>query len=159
MALPRHVRLVILGIATAALAAAVWAALDSASGLNKARQQTVQTRAELDQLRNLLPAIEQREAYSREAELIRTRIEKGGLDPNRWTHRRVQRTAAVVSRQDAEKSLGQVVGVNARQWFAPESFAVSVINPEAGLFTPALADDRGFSLEMTGMVYFPISAP
>lgn len=159
MALPRHVRLGILGIATAALAVAAWAALDSVSRLSQARQHTVQTRTELDQLRKLLPAIEQREAFNREADVIRTRIDKGGLDPDRWTHRRVQRTAAVVSRQDAEKTLGQLVGVNARQWFAPETFAVSVISPEAGLFTPALPDDRGFSLEMTGVVHFPISAP
>ncbi len=159
MALPRHVCLVILGIATAALAVAAWAALDSVTRLSNARKQTVQTRTELGQLRNLLPAIEQREAFIREADVIRTRIDKGGLDPERWTHRRVQRPASMVSRQDAEKTLGQLVGANARQWFAPESFAVSVISPEAGLFTPALPDDRGFSLEMTGMVHFPISAP
>lgn len=159
MALSRNSNLLILGIATAALAVSVWAALDSASRLNKASQLTGQARAELNQLRNMLPLIEQREAYKKQADLIRTRMERSELDPNQWTHRRVQRTAAVVSRQEAEANLGQVVGESARQWFAPESFAVSVISPDAGLFTQAQPDDRGFSLEMTGMVYFPVSAP
>jgi hypothetical protein len=63
-----------------------------------------------------------------------------------------------VPRLEAERLLSQQLGGGALQWFVADRFGVSVVSPTAGLFTPALPDDPGFSLELSGVVYFPLGA-
>ena len=155
----RKLRLGTLGASALALALATSAALHSADRLKQARQQAAELRQEERHLERQRPSIEQREALARAAEVVRTRVEKDGLVPERWSQRRIQRTTAVVSRQQAELALHQLAGSQSRQWFSPETFSVAVTGPDAGLFTPALPDDKGFSLEMTGVVHFPVGAP
>ncbi|MCB4364683.1 hypothetical protein KIH07_13125 [Hydrogenophaga taeniospiralis] len=159
MAMSRHGRLVVLAAVTVALAVAAWLAMSQVSQLNQARVQVAATRAELAQLRGLMPVVEQRERYARQDAEIRALAERDGIDPARWSSRRVQRAPSAVSRLEAERLLSQQLGGGALQWFAADRFDVAVVSPTAGLFTPAQPDDRGFSLELSGVVYFPLGAP
>lgn len=159
MAVSRRGRLIVLGLATLMLALACWAAIQAMTRLGQARVQGVSLRAEKAQLQNQLPLIEQRETYARQTEEVRAMAARLGIDPARWSNRRVQRTASLISRQDADTLLRQQFGASGRQWFAADQFDVAVTSPLAGLFTPPSSDDRGFSLEMVGVVYFPFDAP
>jgi hypothetical protein len=158
MATSRHRRLVVLGAVTVSLAVAAWLTMSQVSQLNQARAQVASTRAELGQLRGLMPVVEQRERYARQDAEIRVLAEREGFDPARWSSRRVQRAPSAVPRLEAERLLSQQLGGSALQWFVADRFDVSVVSPTAGLFTPALPDDRGFSLELSGVVYFPLGA-
>lgn len=154
----RRTRLWALGIATVALAGTSWLAFQEVTALSRVKAQVTLAGAELSELRNLQPLIEQREQYLREAERIQTMVAAAGLEPSGWTNRQLQRAAVVLPRPDAEKLLRQQIGSEGRQWFAPDYFEVAVLSPGAGLFTPAAPDDRGLSVDMAGVVYFPMRA-
>lgn len=158
MVVPRRGRLIFLAGATVLLALAGWATMDAMTRLGQARLLEASLHAERAQLQSQLPMIERREAYVREAEAVKAMATRLGIDPAQWTNRRVQRTASLIGRQDAETLLLQQFGAQQRQWFAAEHFDVAVTSPLAGLFTPPLPDDRGFNLEMAGVVYFPFDA-
>src|SRR3990167_7560178 len=145
MAMSRHGRLVVLAAVTVALAVAAWLAMSQVSQLNQARAQVAATRAELVQLRGLMPAVEQRERYARQDAEPRALAEREGIAPPRWSPRRVQRAPSAVSRLEAERLLSQQLGGGALQWFAADRFDVAVVSPTAGLFTPGQPHDRGFS--------------
>lgn len=153
---PRRLRLILLGAATLALAVAAWFAWQAVGRLGQARSEAASARAELTQLRGLVPALEQHERYARDAEDIKAMIAKAGFDPAKWSNRKLQRTTALLSRRDAETLLVQQIGANGAQWFAADYFDVTVASPGAGLFSPVLPDDRGFNVEMAGVVYFPL---
>lgn len=159
MAGSRRGRLIVLAVSTVLLALACWAAMQNMSRLSQMRAQGEWLRAEKMQLQNQLPLIEQRETYDRQAQEVKAMAARLGIDPERWTNRRVQRSPALISRQDAETLLRQQLGPQGRQWFAADRFDLAVTSPQAGLFTPPLPEDRGFSLEMVGEVYFPFEAP
>lgn len=132
--------------------------MDAMARLDQARALAAGLQAEREQLHSQLPMIERRETYVREAEAIKAMAGRLGIDPAQWTNRRVQRTASLIGRQEAETLLLQQFGSKQRQWFAAEQFDVAVTSPTAGLFTPPQPDDRGFNLEMAGVVYFPFDA-
>lgn len=157
MNISRQGRLIVLGGATVLMAVAAWMAYSSVERLQNARTRTASARNELTQLRAQIPAVEQHERFARERAEIAALIEKSGFDPATWTNRRVQRSGAVLSRADAEMLLQQQVGVGPNQWFAAEHFDVAVTSADAGLFTPAKADDRGFNVNLAGTVYFPMA--
>ncbi|GAA6142587.1 hypothetical protein [Hydrogenophaga sp. 5NK40-0174] len=152
----RRNRLVMLGVATACMVVASWYAFHSVTQLKNARASHAAARSELSNLRALMPTVEQHERYAQEQAKIAQMVEQSGFDPASWTNRKVQRPASIVPRAEAEALLQQQIGVSAYQWFAADHFDVAVITPTAGLFSPAQKDDRGFSLEMTGVVYFPM---
>jgi hypothetical protein len=156
MAMSRRSRLLVLGLSTVLMAVASWTAIHAVSALGQARAQVAASKTELAQLRNLVPTVEQHERYALAAEEFKAVVAGAGLDPARWTDRRVNRTTVALSRQEAEALLQQQVGAGSSQWFAADRFNVAVIDPSAGLFTPAQQDDRGFSVEMLGTVYFPL---
>lgn len=157
MAMSRRARLVLLGLITVVLAAASWSAVYSMMQLRQIRTQAAASKAELGQLKGLLPVIEQREAYARDAAALQEQVKRLGLLPSEWTNRRVQRAVSVVPRNEAEKLIAQQLGRSGRDWFVAERFDVAVVNPAEGLFTAALPDDKGFTVEMTGNVYFPLA--
>lgn len=152
----RRLRLIGLAIVTGLMALATWYALQALGRLGQAQSQAALARSELTQLRGLLPAIEQHERYARDGEDIKVMIGKAGFDPARWANRKLQRAAALLPRKDAETLLVQQIGANGAQWFAADYFDVSVASAGAGLFTPAAPDDRGFNVEMAGVLYFPL---
>lgn len=156
MAVARRSRLLALGLSTVLLAGTAWAAIHAVSALGQARAQVAASRAELSQLRNMMPVVEQRERYAQAVAAFNAQVAGTGLDPARWTDRRVQRPRITLSRQEAETMLKQQAGAGVGQLFVADRFDVSVNTPSAGLFTPAQPDDKGFSVEMTGMVYFPL---
>jgi hypothetical protein len=156
MAMSRRSRLLVLGLSTVLLAVTAWTAVHAVSGLAEARAQVAASQAELAQLRNLVPTVEQHERYALAAERFTALVVGSGLDPARWTDRRVHRTTMALSRREAETLLRQQGAAGSGQWFAADRFDVAVVAPSAGLFTPAQPDDRGFSVEMSGTVYFPL---
>jgi hypothetical protein len=156
MAMSRRTRLVVLGLSTVLLAAASWVAVRGVSQLSHVRAEGIAARSELGRLRNLMPLVEEQERYGKEAEAFQAVIDRAGLDPSLWANRRVQHAVSVMPRQDAERLLSQQVDRQGGQWFAAERFDAAVVSQGAGLFTPADADDRGFSVEMTGKVFFPL---
>lgn len=157
MSLSRRARLGLLGTTTAALALVAWYAVHSMMELRKIRTQAAVHRVELSQLKALLPVIQQREAYAREAQALQEQVKRLGLSPTEWTNRRVQKPVTVVSRSEAEKLVAQQLGRSGRDWFVAERFDVSVVNQADGLFTAAQPADKGFNLEMIGNVYFPVA--
>lgn len=156
MAISRRSRLLILGLSTALLAVTAWTAVRAVSALGQARAQVAASKSELAQLRNLVPTVEQHERYALAARQFNALVASSGLAPARWTDRRVNRPTMALSRSEAETVLRQQVATGSGQWFAADRFDVSVIDPSEGLFTPAQTDDRGFSVEMLGTVYFPL---
>lgn len=156
MLLSRRLRLGVLGLSLVAFAVSVWIATASFKRLNEARQQSKDLRLELEHLRSLLPTIEQREAYARRVIAMSAQLEELVENPANWSQRRIQRSSSLVSRYEAENVLVQLSGDESPQWFVPESFSVSVASPLGGLFTPAAADDMGFNLEYSGLIYFPV---
>lgn len=159
MVLSRRKGLVLLGLATALLIAASWTILRSVTELGRARTQAALVRAEAAQLQGLMAQVQEQERYQQDAQAFAALMARTGLDPAQWANRKVQHTAAIVARVQAEKLVGQQIDGRGTQWFAPERFDVAVVSPEAGLFTPAEPADRGFSLEMTGKVFFPLGQP
>ena len=156
MVISRRSRLLLLGLSTALLAVTAWTAVRAVSALGNARAQVAASHAELAQLRNLVPTVEQHERYALAARQFNALVADTGLDPAQWTDRRVYHTTMALSRQEAETVLRQQGATGSRQWFAADRFDVAVIAPTAGLFTTAQQDDRGFSVEMSGTVYFPL---
>ncbi len=159
MVLSRNGRLMALAGVTLLLLLTCWTAVKGMSRLEQTRAQAAALRFEKSQLQAQLPLVEQREAYATQMDEVRAIAARLGIDPARWTNRRVQRASSQISRQEAETLLGQQFGVQGRQWFAAERFDLSVTSPMAGLFTPPPPNDRGFNLEMVGVVYFPFEAP
>ena len=157
MTISRRARLTWLGLTTVALALVAWYAVQSVVELKQIRTQVAVNRAELIQLKSQLPAIQQREAFAQEAKALQEQVKRLGLSASDWSNRRVQQTTKVVSRGDAEKLLGQQLGRNGQDWFVPERFDVGVVNPADGLFTPVPLDDKGFTVEIAGPVYFPLA--
>lgn len=158
MALSRRICLAVLGLSAVFLVAASWTLMRSATELSRARAETATAHAELARLRDLLPLVEQQERYDRDAQAFQRIIEVAGLNPDKWANRKVQHTAAIVPRAQAEKLLTQQVDGAGTQWFAAERFDVAVVDQSAGLFTWAGEEDRGFSVEMTGKVFFPLDS-
>jgi hypothetical protein len=156
MAAARPSRLLVLGLSTALMAVASWTAIDAVSALGQARAKVAASQAELAQLRGLVPAVEQHERYALAAERFKTLVAGSGLDPAKWSDRRVGLVAVTLPRREADSLLRQQVGAGSAQWFAADQFDVAVVAPSAGLFTPAQADDEGFRLAMSGTVYFPL---
>lgn len=158
MVLSRRIYLAVLGLSAVLLVTASWLVMRSATELGRVRAETAAARAELGRLRDLLPLVEQQERYNQEAQAFKAMIERAGLNPAKWANRKVQHTAAILPRTQAENLLGQQVNGTGAQWFAAERFDAAVVSPSAGLFTLADEDDRGFSVEMTGKVFFPLDS-
>jgi hypothetical protein len=148
--------LLVLGLATVFMAVASWTAVRAMSALGQARVQLATSQTELAQLRNLIPTVEQHERYALAAGQFNALVAASGLDPAKWTDRRVNHASRELSRQEAETLLQQQITAGSGQWFAADRFNVGVIAPSTGLFTAAQEGDRGFSVEMSGMVYFPL---
>ena len=157
MAGSRRLRLVLLGAATLFLAIASWVAVSAVSALNQAKVRSSQNRAEVAQLRGLVPALVRREQFAHEQAQLKLLVVETGIDPANWTDRRVQRSPGVLTRREAEQLLSQYATGNAAQWFAADRFDVAVTSPSAGLFTPAGLNENGFNLEILGTVYFPLN--
>lgn len=159
MAMSRQTSLLVLGLSTLLLAGTSWKAFQTVSELESARLAVTSSQIELDQLRAQVPAVEQHEQFARAAEAFKSAVANSNLDPAKWVDRRVSRTTTAMTREEAEALLRQQVGGNGGQWFAADRFDVGVITPSAGMFSPAQADDRGFSVEMSGTVFFPLNTP
>src|SRR5690606_41989207 len=117
MAGARRGRVVVLAVSTVLLALACWAAMQGMSRLSQMRAQGEWLRAEKMQLQNELPVIEQRETYARQAQEVKAMAARLGIDPERWTNRRVQRSPALTSRSAAEAFPRQQPGPRGRRWF------------------------------------------
>ena len=159
MSISRQTSLLVLGLSTLLLAGTSWKAFQTVAELRSARLAVTSSQIELDQLQAQMPAVEQHEQFARSAQAFQAAVTSSNLDPANWVDRRISRTTTAMTRQEAEAFLRQQVGGGAGQWFAADRFDVGVITPSAGLFTPAQADDRGFSVEMSGTVFFPLNTP
>lgn len=156
MVASRSARLLVLGLATVLMAVASWSAIRSMSALSQARALVSASQTELAQLRNLIPTVEEHERYAIAVKQFNALVSRSGLDPAKWTDRRVNHTSRDVSRREAETLLQQQITAGSDQWFAADRFNVGVVDPSTGLFTQSLKDDRGFNVEMSGTVYFPL---
>lgn len=156
MAASRRSRLLVLGLATVLMAVASWSAIRAMSALSQARAQVATSQTELAQLRDLMPAVEQHERYAIAAKKFNALVASSDLDPAKWTDRRVNHTSKELSRREAETLLQQQITAGSGQWFAADRFNIGVIDPSMGLFTRTQEADRGFSVEMSGIIYFPL---
>ncbi len=153
----RAVALLTLGIAAAALVAGTLAAQAGMQMSRTERQAAVAFTARFDSARNLMPEVQRRERFAQLADEAVAQSQKLGFDPAAWAERRLTRVAAPISRGDANHLLRQVGGGGSEGLFAADNFELSVLSPEASLFRAPALDDKGLSLAMSGVLYFPLT--
>jgi hypothetical protein len=152
----RVLKLMGLGAATAFLMGGGWMAR---SGL---QQRLIESRelslvdARLAAAKQMLPLIEKRESFAQLSQQAQARISLTGLDAQRWTARRIQRSTITVNRQDAQTQLAQIDTSGSDRRLVADGFELAVVSPSAGLFTPPPADDMGVMLNLNATVYFPV---
>ena len=142
MRLSRSSSLVALALATLIMAGGAWLTRDGLYRLSLEKRQTALLKARLVNAQQLMPQVERREAYARQAQVVQEKIRAAGFDPAKWSQRRVQRSTALVTRHEAQQLLQQMGDGQHRQWLAAETFEIAVLSPTAGLFNPPAADDR-----------------
>ncbi len=112
----------------------------------------------LDAARGLMPEVQRRERFAVLAEEAAAQSRKLGFDPTAWAERRITRAGAPISRNDANALLRQVGGGGSEGLFAADSFELSVLSSDAGLFHAPSLNDKGLTLAMSGVLYFPLTA-
>lgn len=149
--------LLAMAIAAAALVAG---ALTAQAGLQMSRAERRSALAlttRFDSARNLMPEVQRRERFAQLADEAVAQSQKLGFDPTAWAERRLTRAAAPISRGDANDLLRQVGGGGSEGLFAADNFELSVLSAKASLFHPPSLDDKGLSLAMSGVLYFPLA--
>lgn len=153
----RVVRLLALGAVTVLLAAGAWLARDALQQLSIQRRAAADASSRLAVLREAMPEIVRREAYGQLAARANQQAEVMGFDPNAWAERRVNRVSGPVSRVDAGELLRQIDAGDGSRFFAADSFELSVLTREAGLYTPPAYDDKGLVMAFNGTLHFPLA--
>ena len=152
----RTLGLLALGAATLLAGAAAWVARDGLQSLAFERRSAADTLARLTSARQLIPEVEKRELYARQATEAIAHARQIGFDPAAWAERRISRASGPLSRGDASELLRQIGAGGGRRLFIADSFELAAVSPGAGLFTPPDAADPGFNLAVNGTLYFPM---
>lgn len=152
----RKARLLILVVLTTLLALLVWWTHAQMSHLAQLRAQTNQYRVQAAQLENQKPLIEQRESLARQRKMLIEQVKAAGIEQSNWGSRSLQLPSSAMSRFAAESTMSQISGANGAQWFVADNFDVQVIETGEGLFNLPSNQDRGFNLQLTGVIYFPL---
>ncbi len=150
----RKIRLLILGLLTLAFCAVVWWTYSNMGRLTQLRAETARLKADAQQLQSQKAQLDQQELFVRQRQELRQRVVSTGLTEAQWGSRVIQRPTSVVSRGQAEQLLRQLSGASGEYWFAADSFDVAVSQSTEGLFSPPTSADRGFNVQMSGVVYF-----
>ena len=108
MRLSRSSSLVALALATLIMAGGAWLTRDGLYRLSLEKRQTALLKARLVNAQQLMPQVERREAYARQAQVVQEKIRAAGFDPAKWSQRRVQRSTALVTRHEAQQLLQQM---------------------------------------------------
>lgn len=155
MSQTRKIRLLILGLLTLAFCAAVWWTYSNMGRLTQLRAETARLKADAQQLQSQKAQLDQQEAFVLQRQALRQRVISAGLAEAQWGSRVIQRPTSLVPRGQAEQLLRQLSGASGESWFAADSFDVAVSQNTEGLFSPPTSADRGFNVQMSGVVYFP----
>ena len=157
MSTARIFKLAALGLATTLLAAGAWMARDGLQKLSQERRQVALTTARLTAARQLLPQVEKREQFSELKARVQTQAAQAGFDPAQWAQRRILRSPVAMSRSEVQDQLAQLGTAGSGRLLVADSFEVSVLSREAGLFTQPPADDKGLLLAINGTLYFSLA--
>lgn len=147
---------VLAAAATLALIVSALALVHSTKQLQHARSDVSALHVQLDQLRGQMPQIAQQAQYRQAQAEVQEMVERIGLDPKRWANSRIQRSAEVMSREEAAALLQQQIG-GAGQWFVADRFDVSVTQQGDGLFTPPHGPKSALNVEIAGAVFFHLN--
>jgi|JI10StandDraft_1071094.scaffolds.fasta_scaffold879210_2 hypothetical protein len=153
----RLLKLGMLALATVCLAVAAWMARDSLQRLADERRQVAISHARHTAALQLLPQLERRDQFVQQTRALQAQAQRLEFDPTLWGQRRVHRTSASIGRADAQELLRQLGATGPGRLMAAESFEISVLSRDAGLFTTPKNDDKGLSLAIEGMLYFPMA--
>lgn len=153
----RSLKLGALALATGCLAVAAWTARDGLKTLTFERRQVAVSQARYMAAAQLLPQLERREQFMRDGKALQAQAQRVAFDPRMWGQRRIHRTSASIGRAEAQELLNQLVAVGPAHLMAAESFDLAVLSRDAGLFTEPRPDDKGLSLAINGMLYFPLT--
>lgn len=157
MSTGRIFKLAALGLATTLLAAGAWTARDGLQKLAQERRQVALMSAQLAAAQQLLPQVEKREQFAKLKARVQAQAGQAGFDPAQWGQRRIVRTSGALSRREVQEQLAQLSASGSGRLLAADSFELSVLSSEAGLFTPPAADDKGLSLAINGTLYFSLA--
>ena len=150
----RQIRLLTLGLLTLALCAIVWWTYSNMGQLSQLRAETARIKSDVAQLQSQKAQLDQQLAFVSERQALKQRVLSAGLSEAQWGSRVIQRSTALVSRGQAEQLLRQLSGAAGDSWFAADSFDVSVGQLSEGLFSQPTVADRGFNVQVSGVVYF-----
>ena len=150
----RRLRLMMLGLVTAALIAALWWAYSGILQLSQLRAQTTRLDADLAIAQTKKTQLKQMQEWVSQRQDVRKRAEAAGLVESQWGSRVIQQPTSLVMRDQAEKLIRQLASKAGEYWFLPESFDVAVVTSSEGLFTQPTAADRGFNVQVKGTFYF-----
>jgi hypothetical protein len=152
----RKIRLLALVALTALLALLVWWTHDQTTRLAHLRAQTNQYLAQAAQLESQKPLIEQRQNLASQRKNLVNQVKAAQIDQRNWGSRSLQLPSSPMSRSAAESTMAQISGANGAQWFVADSFDVQVIQAGEGLFNSPSVQDRGFNLQLAGVIHFPL---
>lgn len=152
----RSFGLLALGAATLLAGAAAWVARDGLRSLALERRSAADTVARLVSARQLIPEVEKREQYGRQAGEAIAHARQLGFDPSAWAERRISRTSGPLSRGEASELLRQIGAGGGRRLFAADSFELATVSPGAGLFNAPEPADQGLIFAVNGTLYFPM---
>jgi hypothetical protein len=151
----RKIRLLLLGLLTLAFCAVVWWTYSNMGRLTQLRAETARLKSDALQLQSQKAQLDQQEAFVLQRQALKQRVIAAGLSEAQWGSRVIQRQTSLVSRGQAEQLLRQLSGTVGKDWFVADSFDVAVSHNTEGLFTPPTSADRGFNVQVSGVVYFP----
>lgn len=151
----RTVKLSVLALATAWLAAGAWTAQGGLRTLAFERQQTQAVQAAVSQARQLLPEIERREQQAQALDAAIAEVDHLGFEPSQWNERRIRRAATPASRQEAARLLAEL---GSGSLFVADAFELAVLTKDSGLFHVPRSGDQGVTLGYSGAVHFKTGA-
>ena len=154
MAAVRMLKLLSLALATALLSVGAWSVQSELKQLAFERNQYAQAQQSLQGARQLLPAVEEREQLMRSLKDLESQVTRLNFDPLHWSERRLRRSAGPASRVQAEQFLAELGRGGAGAIFITDVFDLATVSPDAGLFHPPEAGDKGLSLSASGSLHF-----
>lgn len=150
----RTLKLASLALATALLGGGAWLAQGGLKQLAWERQQFTQLQQELNNARQLLPEVQQREQLVRSIQNVSQQVGRMGFDPSLWGERRLRRTLGAASRAEAAQFLGELGRGGAGQIFVADVFEIATVTSDASLFHPPQPGDQGLTFGVTGTLHF-----
>jgi hypothetical protein len=154
MKIARHVQQFALAVIAVLLGISLWWMLGKMDKVAQLKRQSARISADANFAKQQSMQLAKFEEHVQLRKELRQKVKASDLSEPKWSSRVLQSPGTLIPRDQAEHVLKVLASNRGDQWFAAESFDISVGVPSEGLFTAPSKEDRGFNLQMTGVVYF-----